>query len=187
MRRHRSDRRHHEHAGDRSGDTADLRVADTWDGSAPSSIRHALLGFDIDTGASRPGCPASVDPPGSTPRLPAAAPGTRAGRRPGRHRISAAITATAGRARGYHGWIVAVLESARRSKASAPREARRGGGLGCGERAAGGRRGQHVGDDRQRRPRAPFGYQESVSGCGVDMGAALVTVGAGGLAVARRW
>ncbi len=62
-------------------------VAETWDGSDPSSIQHVLLGFDLADGATVSGLPRVVDVAWVDASLPTAAAGARARWRQGDHRL----------------------------------------------------------------------------------------------------
>ena len=86
-------------------------VADTWDGSNPSSIRHELFGLSVNTGVVASGLPVAVDPPGSHPDYQLQRPGLALDA--GRIVIGyGGNDGDCGEFDGlYHGWVVSVPES----------------------------------------------------------------------------
>jgi polyvinyl alcohol dehydrogenase (cytochrome) len=82
-------------------------VADTWDGSDPSSIAHKLFGFDVATGDPVRGLPLVVDGPGSIPanQLQRTALALDAGK------VIVGYGGNEGDCGTYHGWLVAAPET----------------------------------------------------------------------------
>ena len=82
-------------------------VADTWDGSHISSIRHVLVGFDLSDGTPAPGLPIAVDGPGSKPRYEL----QRTGLALDDGRIVIGFGGNSGDCGDYNGWLVSAPES----------------------------------------------------------------------------
>jgi outer membrane protein assembly factor BamB len=82
-------------------------VADTWNGSDPSSIQHRLVGFNIADGSLVPGSAMVVDPPGSTPpaQLQRTALALEAGK------VLIGYGGNYGDCGSYHGWLLAAPET----------------------------------------------------------------------------
>lgn len=80
-------------------------VADTWDGSNPATIAHAMYGLDLSSGSIAVG-PVPVDPPGSThtDQLQRNALALDAGK------VIIGYGGNSGDCGSYHGWLVAVPE-----------------------------------------------------------------------------
>ena len=81
-------------------------VAETWDGSDPSSIQHVLLGFDLADGATVSGLPRVVDVAGSTPRYQLQRPGLALDG----GKVIIGFGGNSGDCGDYHGRIVAAAE-----------------------------------------------------------------------------
>ena len=81
-------------------------VAETWDGSDPSSIQHVLLGFNLADGATVSGLPRVVDVPGSTPRYQLQRPGLALDG----GKVIIGFGGNSGDCGDYHGRIVAAAE-----------------------------------------------------------------------------
>jgi outer membrane protein assembly factor BamB len=82
-------------------------VADTWNGSNASSIRHQLAGFNVADGTPVQGLPIAVDPPGQDPtaQLQRTALALDGGR------ILIGYGGNAGDCGNYHGWVVTASET----------------------------------------------------------------------------
>ncbi len=148
-------------------------VADTWDGSTPSSIQHRLFGLAVDTGGAAPGLPVSVEPPGSHPDYLL--------QRPGLALDAGHVVIGYGGNNGdcgedtglYHGWIVSVPETGGSLRTF---EVASGSGGGAVWGAGNGLPVDSAGNvwaATGNSPGPPFDNQESVVRLSVDMGAPL--------------
>jgi outer membrane protein assembly factor BamB len=83
-------------------------VAETWDGSHPSSIEHRLVGFNVADGSLVRGSPMVVDAPGSTPaaQLQRAALALDGGE------VLIGYGGNYGDCGSYHGWLIGAPETA---------------------------------------------------------------------------
>ena len=82
-------------------------VADTWDGSTSSSIKHQLFGLSVTDGSPAAGLPVTVDPPGSTPTALL----QRAGLALDGNKVIIGFGGNYGDCGSYHGWLVGVPEA----------------------------------------------------------------------------
>ncbi len=81
-------------------------VADTWDGTIASSIKHLLVGFNLADGSPAPGLPVFVDPAGSHPAQQL----QRVGLALDAGQIVIGFGGNAGDCGDYHGRLVSVAE-----------------------------------------------------------------------------
>lgn len=82
-------------------------VADTWDGSDPSSIHHELFGVTLADGTLTPGLPVGVDPPGTDPPAQLQRPGLALDQ----GKVIMGFGGNAGDCDTYHGWLAAMSET----------------------------------------------------------------------------
>jgi outer membrane protein assembly factor BamB len=141
-------------------------VADTWDGSHASSIRHLLFGFNVSSGSGIGGLPLPIDPPTSdhSALLQRTALALDGGK------VIIGYGGNDGDCGTYHGWLVAAPETGGALQTFAVSPTSGGGAVwGAGDGAAVDSSG-NIWAATGNGFGAPYEYQESVLRLNSDLG-----------------